>query len=299
MRDEFDYSFEKGKLLETERAMETITSQYTELLDKCSIESLRALDIIYLYNKLNTVRDMTPKGFGEREENRRCEIVEETKVIIMNKIRDYFGVDTGFAFDEFVFQLKNKEENNPNSAFNVVRSYKEKLRSTCELFLENVKVILPHQNLTEIRCANHRENQYYNEIVDAVFAVSNYNGILKYISRANAGGMIVQGKKISLPKNPFALNDATDSIVPLVKPVSIYSIDARLCEPVIDFSLNNNGDPVLRFGYEWISRNPSVFCTEQVTNYLPTSFFEDNEVYVNENGEEFLINSRVKKSSVK
>ena len=295
MDTQFDFYNEERKFSAAEVAFEEINDKYDKLLTSLGDFEIRKLEIIYLYKKFITVRDMTPKGFGPREEEIRKEKLEQLKVMLMNKIANCFEEDIGFNFSSFVENLIEEEKMNPASSYNLVERYKNELSLVCQNYLGDVKVILPIPGLEKIHYAKHRENQYYNEIVDAIFATSSYDGILKYIMRANVGGMRVRGGRVDLPGNPFDLEHIDENNLYLKDMVSIYSLDAREFEPVVDFFVSD-GDPTLVFDYEWISRKEKLMAKEQKVNCIPRSFFENNSVFTHDVDPPMYINEFIRKS---
>ena len=292
---QFNFFEEEKKFTLAQEVFDEVNDKYEKMLSDMGEFEIKKLELIYLYKKFVTIRDMTPKGFGPREEEIRKEKLEQLKVLLMNRIANYFEEDIGFNFSSFIENLIEEESLNFGSAYNLVERYKKELATVCQNYLGDVKVILPIHGLDKIYHAKHRENQYYNEIVDAIFATSSYKGIIQYIMRANVGGMHVRGNRIDLPKNPFDMEHIDGNNLYLKDYVSIYSMDASKFEPVVDFFISD-GDPTLMFDYEWISRNEKLEAKEVKVNYIPLSFLENNSVFTHEVDPPLYVNDKIRRS---
>lgn len=283
---EFNYIEEKDRMLTTEKDSEFITNEYIRKLSECSIESLHALDIIYIYNKLMVITNMTPKNRSTFEEERIAKLTYGLD-ILKRRIKKYYShhIEDLEEIKTFIERLKSTELSNKESAYNLLQEYQYDLKDLYQRNLGTVKIVLPVHNLESINQAVYRENQYLNEIVDAVFAIGSYSGLLKYTARANSGSMIVQDSEVYFPKNPFDLDKSTSEKIKLTKPVSIYEADINYFEPVIDFYLSDNEEVRLRFNHEWIARIDKVPCREYITDYIPREFFSDRKVTVQDNNQ--------------
>ena len=252
---EFDYEKESERMIDTKIDADGLTCEYIRKLSLCNLESLQALNIIYIYNKLIVIANMTPKNRSTFEEERREKLTQGLN-LIKRKLNTYYSYDIkdDEEIKRIVERMKLIEESRTNSAYNVLQDYKNALKKLYEESLGVVRTVLPTHNLKHINKANHRENQYLNEIVDGVFAIGDYTGLMDYIARAHANGMIVRKNQLFLPNNPFDLESSTSTKIKLIKPVSIYEMAVKDFEPVVDFFLDAGNKPILRFDNEWISR---------------------------------------------
>lgn len=288
---EFDYEKESERMIDTKIDADGLTCEYIRKLSLCNLESLQALNIIYIYNKLIVIANMTPKNRSTFEEERREKLTQGLN-LIKRKLNTYYSYDIkdDEEIKRIVERMKLIEESRTNSAYNVLQDYKNALKKLYEESLGVVRTVLPTHNLKHINKANHRENQYLNEIVDGVFAIGDYTGLMDYIARAHANGMIVRKNQLFLPNNPFDLESSTSTKIKLIKPVSIYEMAVKDFEPVVDFFLDAGNKPILRFDNEWISRKEKVRCKETTIDYLPKEFLLNRNVTVRENNNEINLN---------
>lgn len=288
---EFDYETESERMIDTKIDADGLTCEYIRKLSLCNLESLQALNIIYIYNKLIVIANMTPKNRATFEEERREKLTQGLN-LIKRKLNTYYSYDIkdDEEIKRIVERMKLIEESRTNSAYNVLQDYKNALKKLYEESLGVVRTVLPTHNLKHINKANHRENQYLNEIVDGVFAIGDYTGLMDYIARAHANGMTVRKNQLFLPNNPFDLESSTSTKIKLIKPVSIYEMAVKDFEPVVDFFLDAGNKPILRFDNEWISRKEKVRCKETTIDYLPKEFLLNRNVTVRENNNEINLN---------
>ena len=288
---EFDYEKESERMIDTKIDADGLTCEYIRKLSLCNLESLQALNIIYIYNKLIVIANMTPKNRSTFEEERREKLTQGLN-LIKRKLNTYYSYDIkdDEEIKRIVERMKLIEESRTNSAYNVLQDYKNALKKLYEESLGVVRTVLPTHNLKHINKANHRENQYLNEIVDGVFAIGDYTGLMDYIARAHANGMIVRKNQLFLPNNPFDLESSTSTKIKLIKPVSIYEMAVKDFQPVVDFFLDAGNKPILRFDNEWISRKEKVRCKETTIDYLPKEFLLNRNVTVRENNNEINLN---------
>ena len=288
---EFDYEKESEKMIDTRIDADGLTCEYIRKLSLCNLESLQALNIIYIYNKLLVIANMTPKNRSTFEEERREKLTQGLN-LIKRKLNEYYSYDIkdDAEIKRIVERIKVVEEARIDSAYNILQDYKNALKKLYEESLGVVRTVLPTHNLKHINKANHRENQYLNEIVDGVFAIGDYTGLMDYIARAHANGMIVRKNQMFLPINPFDLESSTSTKIKLIKPVSIYEMDVKYFEPVVDFYLDAGNKPTLRFDNEWVSKTEKVSCKESTVDYLPNDFLLHRNVTVRVNNNEININ---------
>lgn len=120
--------------------------------------------------------------------------------------------------------------------------------------------ISPVINLHSLAASKNRENIYYTELCDAVFAVSDYIDILRYIGRAACGSMCVlaNGRFCLYNENPFS--SAENGLMTLKRNVGVYMVNPLFFEPVIDFIYTDNHNFRLKFEHEWIARRDYISC---------------------------------------
>ena len=279
----FDFEKQNDINIKMQEIFPQITSTYTELLESLPKETLYNLDIIYANKKWETIKSQIPKGLSEEQiSEARRKNIEFGKKEIERRIKQYFGLDIIVDTPEyinFISTIIQKEKNNGNSALNVIEKYKNDILENYLKISNTLQIALPTQGISKINAVEHRENQYLNEIVNGIYATSG-SGIFDYIVRTNTGGMIGNRYGIDFPRNPFDLNKSTSNKLMLNKNASVYQVDAREFEPVIDFMIGEQHKPILRFGQEWISRKKSLSCKEQIASYLPSEYVKSKQITI-------------------
>lgn len=277
----FDYNKQLEIIRRTEVELTNVTQKYTELLSGLSKDTLLNLNIIYTNRKLEVLKEQTPKGICKEEfEIQRNSEYEKYKNLMEDYIYQNYGkhisIDS-LEYSSFINYLREEEKEKQYSATNLLENYKKELLQTYLLISPTVDIALPTHGITEINATNHRENQYLNEIIDGIYATSG-KGIMDYILRTNTGSMHGDGYNLDLPINPFS--GFTDGKYILNEPASVYHLDARLFEPVIDFRLDANGNVNLMFAQEWISRSEKLKCNEEIVNYVPKEYIERKNITI-------------------
>lgn len=277
----FDYNRQLEIIRRTEVEFTNVTQKYTELLSKLSKDTLINLNIIYANKKLEVMKEQTPKGISQEElEMQKNTEYARYKNIMENYIYQNYGINItvgSIQYNNFISHLTEIEKGNQNSATNMLENYKKELLQTYLSISPTVDIALPTHGISEIQATNHRENQYLNEIIDGIYATSG-KGILDYIVRTNTGSMCGDGYNLDLPVNPF--NSISNGNYLLNNPASVYHLDARLFEPVIDFRLDENGNVNLRFAQEWISRNEKLKCNEEIAEYVPKEYIQHKNITI-------------------
>lgn len=277
----FDYNRQLEIIRRTEVEFTNVTQKYTELLSKLSKDTLINLNIIYANKKLEVMKEQTPKGISQEElEMQKNTEYAKYKNIMENYIYQNYGINItvgSIEYNNFISHLTEIEKGNQNSATNMLENYKKELLQTYLSISPTVDIALPTHGISEIQATKHRENQYLNEIIDGIYATSG-KGILDYIVRTNTGSMRGDGYKLDLPVNPF--NSISNDNYLLNEPASVYHLDARLFEPVIDYRLDENGNVKLKFAQEWISRNEKLKCNEEIAEYVPKEYIQHKNITI-------------------
>lgn len=154
-----------------------------------------------------------------------------------------------------------------------LEEYKDSLYRTYTSHVPYLWHISDRLHLDKICASKGCRDAYHNQVVDAVFASSDYSGNLLFVARCAAGGaFILQGCICIFPKNPL------DGNLKLRKPVSVYCLSSVGFEPTIDYR-KQNGKYEVAFSKEWILRNSSVEGKETVLTELPRDFLRFYQIY--------------------
>lgn len=144
--------------------------------------------------------------------------------------------------------------------------------------------ISPITDLHSLAASKHRENIYYSELCDAVFAVSDYIDILRYIGRAACGNMCVlaNGHFCLYNENPFS--SAENGLMTLKRNVGVYRVNPLLFEPVIDFLYTDDQNFSLKFEHEWIARRDFISCSYETIKQISFNSITGCDFYYGVNG---------------
>lgn len=128
-----------------------------------------------------------------------------------------------------------------------------------------------------IKASKNRLNAYHNEILNSIFACSDFSAITQYILRSASGSMyVLHNDIIILPQNP-AISIEND-VLRLSKPVSLYSIKASNFYPVIDFR-ELKGKYYIFFCGEWHAPTSSLRCNEESFETISTNYYQNCSVF--------------------
>ena len=244
---DFNYFEEEHRLMLANNSIQKVINDYTLLLMDLDSKEKNIIQLYYYLKQLDTFCNMTPKGI--RIDSDKTSKIEKSKRSIIkygNKI--YPNI---IDIDKLRVAVMNDMD---GKLLDIINCFTEDIKEAYKKYSKYVYTVLPISGLSQLIASKHRENQYRNEIIDGIYSTTSFEGIKRYIARANVGSMIAHGNEIEYPTNPFS--SINDNELTLVKPVSIY-----------------------------------FPCIERQTSYLPSSFIKDNNVYYYTNGEKKLITS--------
>lgn len=160
---------------------------------------------------------------------------------------------------------------------NEIKVFKKELLRAMQPYAYHVNSI---GGLSELRASIQKENMYCNEVVDGVFAVTDYDQLILYIGRAVAGGMhvLLNGEICIYSRNP--VESIEKGVVVLKKDVCLYRVLLDEFEPVIDYVLNDGRAEIL-FDHEWISRKCRVPCSGTFLRTVPIGDWIKHRFYYN------------------
>ena len=279
---EFDFEEEGKRVAFANENVNGVIDRYNGILASLSEREKNIIMLHYAFKKLDTIRNMTPEGnyFDDKRDGyikRALDIIES--------IRERFYPDAK-DLDELCDRVSHDMD---GKLSNILTDFSTDLKKSYMAQCDHVFTVLPLSGLTELIQSKHRENQYLSRIYDGIFSTTTMSSIEKYIGRANVHGMIVRGREINYPSNPFS--SITEEALTLVKPVSIYLSTAEFFKPQFDYEIDPEGRPHFIYGGEWIAERPTVPCIETQTSYLPPSFIERNAVYYQAEGDRVLLES--------
>ena len=125
-----------------------------------------------------------------------------------------------------------------------------------------------------IRASRNCRDAFHNEIVDAVFASSSYDGNLLFTARAAVGKVrVYKNKLLIFPDSPFSTEKK------LIKTVSEYCISAEGFEPTYDFRCDGRGNAHIIFSREWTLQKDYIKGIENQISIMPDDFFSIYNCY--------------------
>ena len=286
---------DKSKMNECQMLIRTLIGEYEKKLSECGEQSLQNLELIYLGKKLDTCKRAYPEGYKPEDEAKRSEVVDSLTKEIKRKIKAYYDVDKD-DIESFLRIIEIVEKANPYSAYSTLEEFKRTSTKVASNTVDSFKTIIPRGGLDHLDATVNRENQYYNEIINGIFATSDYNDLVAYSLRAvcEPKGMIARGNEIHYPDNPVVEIDDPESVM-LKRPISVYSSDAKQYEPVIDFRLEN-GVPKIIYDSEWVAKVDKIDVKEEMLGRIPREFFKERRVFVRDENGEVCLSDTIKKS---
>lgn len=258
------FSGDKGSFFQFKEDLE----RFSKAAERLTIQFEKKLMLCFSKNMIDCVNHL----YDAKRFQVDCAIGKYTKQEIVK--RQTHGMDImkqclGLSYSRKIAYKKlvreMEERGKPLLAF--LERYKKELT---DLYLQSIPFVWHVSAIPDVEVLNpsfQRENMYYNEICDAVFATSNYNEILLYIGRSSGNEMAVQGHICLYKNNPFDTWD--DAGICLKEKANVYFLNSDGFEPVIDF-VKNNGEIRLKFGHEWIYQGKvPVYKSEQISS-VPT-----------------------------
>lgn len=177
--------------------------------------------------------------------------------------------------------LLNKMEEKGKPLLLFLEHYKKEILHLYQKRVPFVFHVSAVPNIRFLQPSVQRENMYYNEICNAVFATSNYNEILLYIGRISGNEMAVRDQICLYWNNPYESWD--DSRICLKERAVVYFLDAEEFEPVIDFLTTDKKEAGLKFGHEWIHRGTMPICKSEQVMSIPTKDMMSYQLFYGKN----------------
>lgn len=296
MDEKFIFQIAKHNLENANSKISELIENYNAIVNDMLKDENQSMDVyrtllIYSMKKAYTLEKMQPKSDNirwSRERNSKAfEIRKRTLKNYEKILKTSFDINES-SYDEvkkITDQIYQQEKAiwEKGEMHKLVERFKADITEKyCE---DNQYVYTVLQNEPEskvLKKTQNRENQYLNEIVDAHFAIADYEGMIGYICRAVNGngfhGSIRDEKKCcEYPENPFADSDKQDdaNAVKLKKGVSVLLTDASVYEPVFDFAIDRYGKIGFRYDGEMIARSPDELNYEKIeVNYIDKSIMK-------------------------
>lgn len=229
------------------------------IVKKLSDNDKKIIEMYFTFKKIDSLNKIYSCGDWFIEKN-IIPIVSGYEYLISMFGNDVYGIDDIDKLRDLV----NKSMKN-NNLLNIVDGFKHDLKFIHSEACSDVYTVLPIQGLNKLDLSKNRENRYFNNVCDGVYAISDPDDLQLYVGRACVGGMMVHGKDVIYPSNPFIF---ADERLKLNNLVSIYSSSVDTYEPQIDF---DNGKFI--FDGEWTSLEP-VSVKENVVDFLPIELLD-------------------------
>ena len=275
----------KQDMDECQALIQLLIEKYEQILSNCNKDIVHELELIYLKRKLDTVKKAMPEGYKPSDEMKRQDAINRITQKIKQRIIEYYGIET----DDIEKFIKDDSE-----GLHIIEQFKKECTEIAKRTIKRLNTIIPTRGVTRLNASKNRENQYYNEIINGIFATSDYDETISYTIRAACSpkGMIKRGNEIRYPDNPFIIEENSDFVL-LKNPVSAYLTDVSYFEPSIDFVIEN-GSPKILFDSEWVAKVDGLDAEEERIDRVPKEFFTRYKVYTRGSNEPIKINNKEK-----
>lgn len=181
------------------------------------------------------------------------------------KMKHFLGISDKelISYQRLCADVKRKGE--PVLAF--LEQYKQDILNMYRLQIPYLWHITVKQDIIRLNPSRQRENMYYNDICDAVFATSSYEEVLLYMGRVFGDEMMVMDNYCFYKKNPYdAWNDCR---IQLKGQAAVCYLDVNGFFPVIDFVMTDYGTAHLKFGHEWIHKGEVQVLIKEKIKTIP------------------------------
>lgn len=246
-----------------EKLLGVIDHYNNNIVKKISDNDKKVIEMYFTFKKIDSLNMMYSCGDWFIEKN-IIPIVSGYEYLISMFGNDVYGIDDMDKLRDLVDKSMKK-----NNLLNIVDGFKHDLKFIHSEVCSDVYTVLPIQGVNKLNLSKNRENRYFNNVCDGVYAISDPDDLQLYVGRACVGGMNVHGSEVVYPSNPFTF---VDDRLKLTNIVSIYSSSVDTYEPQIDF---DNGKFV--FDGEWVSLEP-VSVNEFVVDSLPSEILDKYNV---------------------
>ena len=257
---------EKENLLNAESDMNSVTARFNEQLKQFDTQTLNITYELYYFRKFKVEN----KDNNEQDFKEKCS----------KEIKDRFNINCSPEnVDSFIATFSKKAK----PVLDFIENYKKELLNTYMKYSSVLRCAISDGSVDKIEAVHDRANQFENEMVNGIFASSGFSDLENYIGRAATigKGMTVNNSVVVYPDSPFKdIEEQQDSQnLLLQKNVYVYSMDACKFEPVIDFGMGRDGRYNLQFGQEWISRNESLECEQEIIDRVPRDILERKQIF--------------------
>ncbi len=262
----------REQLLDFSKAVENFINNSLEMLrDNFSSHQLMCLNYVYRNKRFSV--DIAIGKFSQSK-------TVELKNTLCRNLTSELGLPLTNDFDELI----NKIAFISSDAYAFLEDIKINLLLLYMEYCDYLWHISPVINLYSLAASKKRENIYYTELCNAVFAVSDYCDILRYIGRAVCGNMCVlaDGRFCLYNDNPFC--SAENGLMTLKKNIGVYRLNPLFFEPVVDFIYTDEQGFNLKFGHEWIARREHIRCRCEVLNQISFRDITECNFYFSING---------------
>ena len=278
MSDFFDNKTKKNLNDATDR-IRAITTVYNMELSNLSQPELIYADVITKYSQL-LIMEVREAGSIKQsmQANHRKHVNEEIVRYVSSKYKINIPVEN---VDIAIEGARVRSER----VFDIIKRYRNAINEAYTKFDNKLWYCSDTAGITSLTHVI-KENLYLNEIVDGVFASSNYDKILNSIGGLAGGGLNSKEDIIVFNSNPFSGSQASKTKMDLVCPMYIYSVDPQnftpsVCLELIHGSKEDGSDiffPDLRFDDEWYCKAKNVACEQEEVLNIPTSILKNYQL---------------------
>ena len=163
----------------------------------------------------------------------------------------------------------------------IISECAQKIKDTYLESEKQVYCVSTKKGLKEILPVIRASNYYKAGTSEAIIGASNYEKILDEIAEECVDGKVKRaGKYIIYANNPFKKDDKSGEIK-LNREISVYAIDSKNFEPVLNYRMDKNYNGIISFDREWISRAESENVLKETSvSTISKDFFRNRQVFV-------------------
>ena len=258
----FDVFFDmKANLIDAKKQIENIIESYSDALNQDYSPPLLLLTAaLFEYRKIKAIE-------------------KETGIInasLFDSLTAHIGIQFNRRFgntDEMTMAI----EDECSIVLDKIQECRNKIKAA---FLEHSQFLFHASSVLGLGCikaSKNRLNAYHNEILNSIFACSDFSAITQYILRSASGSMyVLHNDIIILPQNPTIAIE--NGVIRLARPVALYSIEASHFYPVIDFR-EYKGKYYIFFCGEWHAPTSSLRCNEESFETISMNYYQNCSVF--------------------
>lgn len=251
----------KNNLIDAQRKIEEIIESYSNSLNQYySPALLQITAVLFEYRKIKAIEKVSSI--------KNDSLLDSLTASMSDQLNKRFE-----NADEMALFL----EDECSIVLDMIKKCQHEIKAA---FLEHNHFLFHASSVLGLNCikaSQNRLNAYRNEILNSIFACSDFSAITQFILRSASGSMyVLHNDIVILPQNPVLKIE--NGVLRLARPVALYSIEASLFFPVIDFR-ELNGKYYIFFCGEWHAPIVSLCCNEETIQTISETYYQGCSVF--------------------